>query len=83
MSYNMRHLMLLWLLSVFSTNGMNEKLVRPCAAIAEDTFITIEQLMKWNPWVGSDCDKSVYAGLDDGQDRAVCIGVKSNSTSTN
>lgn len=41
--------------------------------------------MSYNPWIGSDCDASIFAGLAYNEERAVCIGVNktlSNSTSS-
>lgn len=38
--------------------------------------------MRLNPWIGPDCDKGIYADLDDADERAVCIGAKGDSTSS-
>lgn len=36
--------------------------------------MTLDNLMSWNPWIDSDCDTSIFAGLDDFEERAICIG---------
>ncbi|KAK1752213.1 carbohydrate-binding module family 50 protein [Echria macrotheca] len=48
-----------------------------CSEMASDNDITLSQLISWNPWVGSasTCDTGLFAGLDPGEKRAVCIGV--------
>lgn len=59
--------------------------LRPCMDIAEDARITVSQLESWNPWVGTDCDAGVYAGLGFNDLRAVCIrdgGGSSSSSSS-
>ncbi|CZT52812.1 uncharacterized protein RSE6_14192 [Rhynchosporium secalis] len=47
----------------------------PCAAVADDYSISVEDLTTWNPWLGSDCDTGLYSGIIDDQANAVCIGV--------
>ncbi|PSK56663.1 hypothetical protein B9Z65_6287 [Elsinoe australis] len=48
-----------------------------CAMLAEDYRITSQDLTRWNPWVGTDCDKGLFADLSYYDERAVCIGVNS------
>ncbi|KAK4159562.1 hypothetical protein QBC43DRAFT_373703 [Cladorrhinum sp. PSN259] len=48
--------------------------------VAEDAKISLSNLITWNPWVGTNCDKGLFAGLTGTQDRAVCIGVNSTAT---
>ncbi|XHG07898.1 hypothetical protein AWENTII_011030 [Aspergillus wentii] len=52
------------------------------ADITDDTRISLQQLTSWNPWVGADCDKGLYADLKDGDQRPVCIGVNSTAKDT-
>ncbi|KAG4219898.1 hypothetical protein PC116_g31623 [Phytophthora cactorum] len=56
--------------------------VRPCEDIAIDANITTKQLTQWNPWVGSDCDKGIYADLAAADTRPVCIGTNSTDSPT-
>lgn len=49
----------------------------PCAGVATDFSITVDQLITWNPWVGSNCDLGLYAGLGPNDQNAVCVGVNS------
>lgn len=51
-----------------------------CAEIAEDAQITVDQLMAYNPWIGSDCDSGLFAGMDESDVRAVCVGVNSTTS---
>ncbi|KAK4164085.1 hypothetical protein QBC43DRAFT_211865 [Cladorrhinum sp. PSN259] len=51
-----------------------------CAQVAEDAKISLSNLITWNPWVGTNCDKGLFSGLTGTQDRAVCIGVNSTAT---
>ncbi|KAI9927171.1 hypothetical protein ASPWEDRAFT_177630 [Aspergillus wentii DTO 134E9] len=53
-----------------------------CKDITDDTRISLQQLTSWNPWVGADCDKGLYADLKDGDQRPVCIGVNSTAKDT-
>jgi hypothetical protein len=53
-----------------------------CADVAADANIKTSDLTTWNPWVGSNCDKGLFAGLTGTQERAVCIGVNTTSTSS-
>jgi hypothetical protein len=46
-----------------------------CSDLQVDYSVTSEQLIAWNPWLGSDCDTELYAGLGDFEKRSVCIGV--------
>ncbi|GAW18021.1 hypothetical protein ANO14919_074900 [Xylariales sp. No.14919] len=48
--------------------------MRSCQDIALDSNITTQQLVNWNPWVGSDCDTGIYSGLLANATRAICIG---------
>lgn len=50
-----------------------------CASVAEDASIKLSQLTTWNPWLGPDCDASLFANLDEDDLRAVCIGVNSTA----
>ncbi|KAK3946802.1 hypothetical protein QBC32DRAFT_248799 [Pseudoneurospora amorphoporcata] len=47
-----------------------------CADVAADANIKTSDLTAWNPWMGSNCDKGLFAGLTGTQERAVCIGVR-------
>jgi hypothetical protein len=40
-----------------------------------DYSVTREQLVTWNPWLDSECDEKLYAGLSENDERPVCIGV--------
>jgi hypothetical protein len=53
-----------------------------CALVAEDAKVKVADLITWNPWVGSNCDEGLFAGLTGTQERAVCIGVESTGTSS-
>jgi LysM repeat protein len=51
--------------------------------MADDYAITVEQLQKWNSWIGSACDTGLYADLSYDDERAVCIAVNASApTST-
>ncbi|SLM34557.1 hypothetical protein LPUS_03391 [Lasallia pustulata] len=49
----------------------------PCASIADDYSITVDEIITWNSWVGSNCDTGLYAGLSSEDQNAVCVGVNS------
>ena len=57
-------------------------LVYDCADLASDSRITVKQLTAWNPWVGSDCDAGLFAGLSESDSRAVCISVNGTTPTT-
>ena len=46
-----------------------------CQDIESDWSVTADQLTTWNTWLGSNCDLNLYANLDSGEIRPVCIGV--------
>lgn len=46
-----------------------------CSQLASDANITLSELTRYNPWVGSDCDTGLFKGLGVSDQRAVCIGV--------
>ena len=46
-----------------------------CSDLQTDYSVTSEQLITWNPWLGSDCDTNLYAGLVGNEKRSICIGV--------
>lgn len=50
-------------------------LAEDCEGIVDLTNSLPSDVPKWNPWVGSDCDKGLYANLAPGESRLVCIGV--------
>lgn len=56
-------------------NCANAYLDTTCAQVAEDARISVADLAAWNPWIGSNCDAGLFAGLWGTQERAVCIGV--------
>ncbi|OTB16721.1 carbohydrate-binding module family 50 protein [Daldinia sp. EC12] len=56
--------------------------VRPCEDIAIDANISTKQLTQWNPWVGSDCGRGIYADLAAADTRPVCIGTNSTDGPT-
>lgn len=47
--------------------------------LAGDYVITVDQLQKWNSWIGSDCDTGLYANLADDSTRVVCVGVNASA----
>lgn len=49
--------------------------VYSCSEIAKDGRITTDKLASYNPWLGSDCDSSLFAGMAKEDVRAVCVGV--------
>lgn len=49
-----------------------------CAQITEDGGISVEELLAFNSWIGSDCDSGLHANLAENAERAVCI--RSNSS---
>ena len=51
----------------------------PCSAIADDFSITVDDIITWNSWIGSNCDTGLYAGLSSGDQNAVCVGVNSTA----
>ena len=50
-------------------------LAETCEGIVDGVKVGSSNVPKWNPWVGSDCDAGLYAGLAVGDSRLVCIGV--------
>ncbi|RMD41456.1 hypothetical protein DV735_g3659, partial [Chaetothyriales sp. CBS 134920] len=36
-----------------------------CEDIASDAKITLDELMLWNPWIGSDCDTNMFTGMNE------------------
>lgn len=50
-----------------------------CESVAKDASIKLKQLKAWNPWLESDCDPALAHGLDDGDYRAVCIGINATA----
>jgi hypothetical protein len=46
-----------------------------CDGIVDGIHLDASNIPIWNPWVGSDCDSGLYAGLAAGDTRLVCIGV--------
>ncbi|KAI7494236.1 hypothetical protein KC367_g8157 [Hortaea werneckii] len=53
-----------------------------CKAIADDSSITLVVLQDLNPWLASDCDNALFAGLGEWDHRAVCIGTNATSSSS-
>lgn len=49
-----------------------------CSDIASDYSITASDLLKWNIWLGSSCDTKLYANIDDGDYRPLCVGVNAS-----
>ncbi|KAF2824331.1 hypothetical protein CC86DRAFT_420818 [Ophiobolus disseminans] len=46
-----------------------------CEGLMDGIGLDPSYIPKWNPWVGSDCDAGLYAGLARGDSRLVCRGV--------
>lgn len=46
-----------------------------CENLVEDIGLPVDNVRKYNSWIGSDCDGTLYEGLAKGATRAVCIGV--------
>ncbi|KAH8692485.1 hypothetical protein GQ44DRAFT_765329 [Phaeosphaeriaceae sp. PMI808] len=46
-----------------------------CEGLMDGIGLDPSYIPKWNPWVGSDCDAGLYAGLAPGDSRLVCRGV--------
>jgi hypothetical protein len=59
-----------------SVSGYYRSAGLTCEYLAEDSSITLGRLVELNPWLGSDCDSALFAGLGDWDYCAVCIGTK-------
>ncbi|KAI7585200.1 hypothetical protein KC343_g19634, partial [Hortaea werneckii] len=53
-----------------------------CKSIVDDSSITLVVLQDLNPWLASDCDNALFAGLGEWDHRAVCIGTNATSSSS-
>ena len=58
--------------------SVNDFVAETCQGLIEEFGIDVSNIPKWNPWVGSNCDEGLYAGLAAGDSRPVCIGVGGN-----
>ncbi|KAG9668275.1 hypothetical protein KCU99_g6485, partial [Aureobasidium melanogenum] len=49
-----------------------------CSEIESDYSVTDSDLLQWNTWLGSSCETNLYANLDDGGFRPLCVGVNAS-----
>ncbi|KAL4943095.1 hypothetical protein BDV06DRAFT_234966 [Aspergillus oleicola] len=59
-----------------STNGYS------CSTLQSDYHVTLDKLLAWNSWMGSNCDTALFRNLSYYDTRAVCIGVDTSSPPT-
>lgn len=50
-------------------------IVSECEDLVEDIGLPIDNVRKYNSWIGSDCDGTLHEGLTKDATRAVCVGV--------
>ncbi|RMY22481.1 hypothetical protein D0866_11929 [Hortaea werneckii] len=53
-----------------------------CEAVADDSSITLVVLQDLNPWLATECDNALFAGLGEWDHRAVCIGTNATGSSS-
>ncbi|KAJ6150685.1 hypothetical protein N7470_007279 [Penicillium chermesinum] len=53
-----------------------------CNELVADNGITLTELLAWNTWLSEDCDTALLANLTIFDDRAVCIGVGEENSTT-
>ncbi|RMX79389.1 hypothetical protein D0869_08345 [Hortaea werneckii] len=53
-----------------------------CEAVADDSSITLVVLQDLNPWLATECDNALFAGLGEWDHRAVCIGTNATGPSS-
>lgn len=50
-----------------------------CKSFAADISIALDKMIRLNPWLKSDCDSALFAGLDELDYRAICVKTDSDA----
>ncbi|KAL4958979.1 uncharacterized protein BDV14DRAFT_194147 [Aspergillus stella-maris] len=53
-----------------------------CSTLQSDYHVTLDELLEWNSWMGSDCDAALFRNMSYYATRAVCIGVDTSGSPT-